>query len=412
IQQFAGQVTVTPIDPSLIVSKALSLTQGTIASGEGRYDAHDIAKWQFQEGQGLTAYDTSGVDPAMNLSLNGNVSWAGGWGITLGAGGASAQATTATSSKLAQKIQASGQYSIELWIDPANTAQTNADVVAYANSATSSNFAFAQKAVQYQAYSLSTVNPSNMPLTTNPDDNNQSLAQAALQHVVITYDPTNGRKIYVDGQLSCTPPTGGPCGSGVDVDKQLGGSLTNWDPSSLFILGSAPGGQRIWQGTIKFAAIHDIALSQQQVQQNYAAGVGATYFLLFDVSSLTNTPQSYILFQASQYDNYSYLFYRPTFISLDSAWKPSAPITIQGIRLGENGREMPVDQAYIPLNVTVDSADYVPGRGQLLSPIGTVIPLQNGPSSDQFFLTFAQIGSNTHTYTEATPTAPTPIDLD
>lgn len=410
IQSFANQVTVTPIDPSLIVSKALSLTQGTVASGEGRYDAHDIAKWQFQEGQGLTAYDTSGVDPAMNLTLSGNVTWAGGWGITLGSGGASAQATTATSAKLAQKIQASGQYSIELWIDPANTTQTNADVVAYADSATSNNFAFAQDAVQYQAYGLSTVNASNTPLTTNPDDNDDSLAQAALQHVVITYDPTDGRKIYVDGLLSCATTTT-PCAAGVDVDTLTGGTLTDWDPSSLFILGSAPGGQRAWQGTIKFAAIHDIALTQQQVQQNYAAGVGALYYLLFDVSSLTNTPQSYIMFQASQYDNYSYLFARPTFISLDSSWTPTAPIQIQGIRLGENGQELPVDQAYIPLNVTVDAKDYSPTTGQLLSPIGTVIPLQNGPATDQFFLTFAQIGSFSHTYTEATPTAPTPTDL-
>ncbi|HEX4050965.1 MAG TPA: LamG domain-containing protein [Steroidobacteraceae bacterium] len=411
IQAFANQVTVTPIDPSLVVSKALSLTQGTVASGEGRYDAHDIAKWQFQEGTGLTAYDTSGVDPAMNLTLNGNISWAGGWGITLGTGGASAQATTATSSKLAQKIQASGQYSIEMWIDPANTTQTNADVVAYADSATSNNFAFAQAAVQYQGYALSTVNPSDTALTTNPDDNDDSLAQAALQHVVMTYDPTDGRKIYVDGQLSCVPATGGPCPSGVDVDKLTGGALTNWDPSSLFLLGSAPGGQRAWQGTIKFVAIHDVALNQQQVQQNYAAGVGATYYLLFDVSSLTNTPQSYVMFQASQYDNYSYLFFRPTFISLDSSWTPSAPIALQGIRLGENGQELPVDQAYIPLNVNIDAKDYSPTTGQLLSPIGTVIPLQNGPTSDQFFLTFAQIGSNSHTYTEATPTPSAPVDL-
>ncbi len=97
---------------------------------------------------------------------------------------------------------------------------------------------------------------------------------------------------------------------------------------------------------------------RQQVQQNYAAGVGATYYLLFDVSSLTNTPQSYVMFQASQYDNYSYLFYRPTFISLDTSWTPSAPITIAGLRLGENGQELPVDQAYIPLNVTIDAKDY------------------------------------------------------
>jgi hypothetical protein len=231
----------------------------------------------------------------------------------------------------------------------------------------------------------------------------------------MTYDPTatDGRErtIYVDGQLSCVPAGSSTCPSGVDVDKMTGGALTNWDPSSLFILGSAPGGQHAWQGTIKFMAIHNVALNQQQVQQNYAAGVGATYYLLFDVSALTNTPQSYVMFQASQYDNYSYLFFRPTFISLDSSWSPSAPIAIQGIRLGENGQELPVDQAYIPLNVNVDAKDYSPTTGQLLSPIGTVIPLQNGPTSDQFFLTFAQIGSNSHTYTEATPTPSAPVDL-
>ncbi|MGH8257094.1 MAG: LamG domain-containing protein [Steroidobacteraceae bacterium] len=409
IQNLADQITVAPIDPTLIVSKALTLTQGTIASGEGRYDAHDIAKWQFQEGSGVTAYDTSGVDPAMNLTLNGNVAWAGGWGITLSSAGAYAQASTATSSKLAQKIGASGQYSIELWIDPANVTQAGADVAAYSDG-TKNNFALAQDAVQYQAYALSTVNTSGTPLTTNANDNDDSLAQAALQHVVITYSPSAGRKIYVDGQRSCATATT-PCPAGVDVDNMLGGALTNWDPLSAFVLGAAPGGTHPWQGTIKFAAIHDVALTQQQVQQNYAAGVGATYFLLFDVSALTNTPQSYIMFQASQYDNYSYLFYRPTFISLDSSWTPTTPIPIKGIRLGENGQELPVDQAYIPLNVTVSSQNYSTTTGQLLSPIGTVIPLQNGPATDQFFLTFAQIGSNTHTYTEAAPSAPTPADL-
>jgi len=34
-----------------------------VASGANRYDAHDIAKWTFKEGSGLTAYDTSGIDP-------------------------------------------------------------------------------------------------------------------------------------------------------------------------------------------------------------------------------------------------------------------------------------------------------------------------------------------------------------
>ena len=35
IQAFANGITVTPVDPTLVVSKALTLTQGTVASGAG-----------------------------------------------------------------------------------------------------------------------------------------------------------------------------------------------------------------------------------------------------------------------------------------------------------------------------------------------------------------------------------------
>ena len=59
----------------------------------------------------------------------------------------------------------------------------------------------------------------------------------------------------------------------------------------------------------------------------------------------------------------------------------------------------------------MDSADYSPATGQLLSPIGTVIPLQNGAASDQFFLTFARIGTHSRAYTDAVPVAPPPVDL-
>ena len=84
----------TPVDPTLIVSKALTLTQGTVASGANRYDAHDIAKWEFKEGSGSTAYDTSGIDPGMDLTLSGDAAWVGGWGISFATNGR-AQASTA-----------------------------------------------------------------------------------------------------------------------------------------------------------------------------------------------------------------------------------------------------------------------------------------------------------------------------
>jgi hypothetical protein len=397
LQALSNGIAVTPVDPTLVVSKALSLTQGTIASGANRYDSHAIAKWEFKEGTGTVAYDTSGVDPGMDLTLSGNTSWVGGWGVMFGTNGR-AQASTATSSKLYNKLTASGQYSVELWVNAANVTQTKAYIASYSGGDKLRNFTVAQDAFQYEAFARSSASDQNgaPSLITNP---NNQLAQAALQHVVLTYDATNGRRLYINGVFSG------------DVDSTTGGAINNWDNSFAFLVGNETSGDHPWSGTLRFAAVHDVALTQQQIQQNYAAGVGATYFLLFDVSALTDTPQSYIMLAASQYDSYSYLFARPTFISLDPTFKPGNSITIQGIRIGVNGAEVPVDQAYIPLSVNVNSSDYSATTGQLLSPIGTVIPLENGPASDQFFLTFAQIGTHTHTYSVPTPVAPTPVDL-
>jgi hypothetical protein len=140
--------------------------------------------------------------------------------------------------------------------------------------------------------------------------------------------------------------------------------------------------------------------------QNFNAGVGERYYMLFNVASVTGVSQAYVMFTVSQYDSYSYLFYQPTFISLDPAAKPNN-IPVKGIRIGLNGNIPQVGQAYIPLNTTVTSAGYT-AQGQVLSNIGTVIGLQSGPLTDQFFLTFDQLGSQTHVVVEPTPTAPPP----
>ena len=102
---------------------------------------------------------------------------------------------------------------------------------------------------------------------------------------------------------------------------------------------------------IRFAAIHSHALTVAQIQENYAAGVGQLYYLLFDVSALTGVSQSYIMFTATQFDNYSYLFAKPTFISLNPQAQPGS-IPISGLYIGMNGQEVPVGQAYSTLSTT------------------------------------------------------------
>jgi hypothetical protein len=391
---FANGIPVTPIDPALVVSNALTLTQGTIAAGGSRYEANLVAKYMFETGQGSTAYDTSGVTPAADLSLSGNVSWVGGWGISLGAGG-KAQASTSTSQKLAAMIQSSGEFTLETWVAPGNVTQTTAFIVSYSGSNTTRDATLSQAAMQYQGATRSSTTDTNgmPPLVTSTSG---GAAQAALQHVVLTYDPVNGQKIYVNGVF-----TG-------DADPAKGGTLANWDSTFALVLGNETTGQRQFQGVIKFVAIHNRALTEAQIQQNFAAGVGQKYFLLFGVSALSGVPQSYILFQASQYDNYSYLFYQPKFISLNSKAAVPANLQISGIRIGVNGTLAPAGQSYATMAASVGGANYSATNGQLLSGLGTVMPVTLGPANDLFFLSFDQLGSHVHPFVDPTVVAPPP----
>jgi hypothetical protein len=390
IQAFAKMLTPTNIDPALVISKALTLSNGTVASGAARFDADTIAKYEFQTGTGNVAYDTSGIDPSADLTISGNVTWAGGWGITVGAGG-KAQATTAASSKLFTLIQATGEFSIEAWVAPALVAADKSYMVSYSGGDTTRNFTLGQTNQDYD-FMLRSSNSDLNGMMQLQTPNAAMLLQASLQHVVLTYDPINGRQIYVNG-----------VNAGI-ADPQKGGTISNWDNTFALVLGNEVSGDRSWQGLIKFVAIHSRALSAAQIMQNFNAGVGERYYMLFNVSGVTGVNEAYVMFTVSQYDSYGYLFYQPTFISLDPTATPDN-IPVKGIRIGINGALPQVGQAYIPLNTMVTAANYTP-QGEVLSNIGTVIALESGPLVDTFFLQFDQLGNQTNVIVEPTPVAP------
>jgi hypothetical protein len=266
-------------------------------------------------------------------------------------------------------------------------------MVSYSGGDTTRNFTLGQTNQDYDFM----LRNSNTALTGLPQLQTPNAAmalQASLQHVVLTYDAVNGRQIYVNGVLVPVP------------DPQKGGTISNWDSTFALVLGNEVSGDRSWQGLIKFVAIHSRSMTAAQVMQNFNAGVGERYYLLFNVSTVTGLSQAYVMFTVSQYDSYSYLFYQPTFVSLDPTVTPNN-IPVQGIRIGINGTIPQVGQAYIPLNTTITSGAYTP-QGEVLSNIGTVIGLQAGPLTDQFFLTFDRLGDHTNVVVEATPAAPAP----
>ena len=378
IATFADGITPTTVDPNLVTSKALRLVDGTLASGGNRYEDAQIALWEFKTGSGTIAYDTSGVDPAIDLNFSGGVTWFGGWGITITDG--KAQASTTASAKLYDIIQESGEFSIEAWVVPANVTQEMARIVSYSAGPTQRNFTLQQTLYDYQFQLRTTETSLNGDPALSTPSADEAL-QATLQHVVATYDPINGRRIYVNGSLA------------TQTDTVPGGTVVDWQREFALVLGNEASGDGLWQGTIRLAAIHRRAMTQEQVAQNFDAGVGERFFLLFDISAnIGAAPESsYILFEAAQYDTYAYLFDRPHFLTLDG----SAPegIPIRGLRIAMNGAEAPVGQTYATLDATLSASEFVE-LGQPLSSMGAVLPLEKGPEDDEFFLTFDVLAGN------------------
>ncbi len=390
VNNFVNSLTPTAVDPSLIYSKGVRLIDGTLASGGNRYENDQIALWEFKTGSGTVAFDSSGVDPAIDLNLSGDVTWYGGWGITIGydmaQGAGKAQGSTVASKKLHDVLVESGEFSIEAWVVPANVTQEMARIVTYSAGQNSRNFALQQTLYNYDFLLRTNAEDADgNPLTTLNGDPQLStpdadeVLQATLQHVVATYNPIDGRRIYVNGNLV------------TQTDPVPGGTLIPWQDNFALVLGNEASSDATWEGVFRLAAVHRRALTQEQIQQNFDAGVGERFYLLFDVSERIGLPadaqNAYILFEAQQFDTYAYLFDKPHFITLDGS--APQPVTLEGMRFAMNGLEVEVGQSYANLVQNLDMAAPTVGElGQPLSDLGAILPLGLGPADDVFFLTF------------------------
>ncbi len=402
IALFAKSVPDTVVDPNLIISKAMKLQppEAIVASGGERHTQNQIALWEFKTGSGSTAYDTSGLEPAMDLDISGDVTWVGGYGLQFNASqnNGRAQATYQASQKLLNNIRSRGEYAIEAWVIPANVVQQNKNIISYSASATERNFTIAQNEYNYQFYHRATTSNLNGDPRLETAAGDQDL-QASLQHIVMNYDPVNGRRIYVNG-----------VDTGDTDNNDVGGLMSNWNNTYAFILGNELGSNNGWKGTIRMVAIHNRALTMQQIQQNFKAGVGEKFFLLFSISHVSGVPaDSYIKVEVEQFDSYSYLFKNPVYVNLGNP-VPTVNIPIKGMRIGINGKEAVVGQAFVNLEI-----DRITANNQQISRLGSIIALQNGPTgpqADDFFLAFEQLGNATNPFVLAAPSSPpAPTDL-
>jgi hypothetical protein len=365
-----------------LVSENLTLADGFEAEGGDRYMDNVIAFWDFKEGTGNVARDTSGVAPAADLALEGPTLMSS-YGIRVETG--RAIATQAASRKLYDLLAApatgSQQYTLEAWIANANTVQEGpASIVGYASSSGSRNFTLGQVTYYYNARNRS-LNPEvggngNPALQTRDADRD---AQATLQHVIVTFDPYRGRRIYVNGAW-----TG-------DLDEVEPFPLWNWSANHRIVMGNDPSDDRPWQGSIRLVAIYRYALTDAQIRQNFEAGVGKRILMRFDVSRWAGAG-AYIEFVVSELDDYSYLFCQPSFHS------PAVTNARVGkLRVMVNGQSPVSGQGFVNVDTIVTST------AQQLSPLCSVILKDGGPQSDVFTIDFEYLAAF------QSPKAPPPV---
>jgi hypothetical protein len=358
-----------------LVSQSLTLADGFEDQGQDRDQTDAIAVWDFKEGAGATAFDSSGIAPAIDLSLNG-ATWLSSYGLAFETGSAGAPA--ASSRKLYDRIAdaqtGSQQYTIEAWLTPANTTQGDPDpahVFSYGG-----NLQLRQRLYSYQAQQRS-VNPNGGGVL-QTDAGDQDL-QARLQHVVVTYDRYRGRRIYVDGRFTD------------DLDEIAPEALWNWGSGAPLTLGNSAAGDRQWEGQVRLLAVYDRVIPQTQIQQNYGAGVGKRLLLRFDVSQWAG-PGAYLEFLVMELDGYSYLFCNPTLVS------SATGDTVGGIRIVVNGQTSVTGQAFTRVSRVVSQSP------EPLSPLCSVIPKHLGPALDVFTIDFEYLAG----YQDLEPPPPVP----
>jgi hypothetical protein len=231
-------------------------TQQDILLAYERVNEGLLALYTFDAGTGEIVYDSSGIGPALNLSITNpeNVFWGDG---TLTVDGNTLISSTVPATKLYSSISNSNALTIEAWIAPQNTNQSGpARIATLSSNTVNRNFTLGQDKNQFNVRLRTT--------TTGKNGLNPSLYSPAeslntdLTHVVYSWDINSGAKIFVDNQL-------------VASDAILGDS-SSWNENYKFALANEFTGDRPWQGTFDLVAIYGQAFDANEVTQNFLAG--------------------------------------------------------------------------------------------------------------------------------------------
>ncbi len=282
-----------------------------VDSSEIRGETDLQAIYTFTEGEGAIVHDLSGVEPALDLTINDATDPAITWNQdegTLSLNTSNTLSSGGPATKLINAIQANQELTLEAWLEPANTSQDGpARIVSISGSADERNVTLGQGLWGDDPSDLYNVRLRTSNTNLNGSDGVIASLSGSLTtdltHVVYTRDPAGQVKLYLNG---------------VEVaEETIEGDFLGWDSTMALLLGNETTGDRPWLGTYHLVAIYNRALSLEEVADNYGAGAAAgpvwTPPLVVDFGTIQTTvpanfPIQFLNYTTNQGDTPTYLW--------------------------------------------------------------------------------------------------------
>lgn len=238
-----------PIDASVPVDTvdAIDTPPGSPRVGD------PIALWTFADAAGATIADTRLTNPIDLTIVAGCTSSAADGGLTLQS---TCTIQSAPQPHVNRDCKLADAVTFEAWVTAADEVQGAASYAVVAGITTNMvnhNVTLEQRGPLWAARARTSATSADAEpsiIAGIPVDSTQPT------HLVVVEDATQ-RVLYVNG--SPTPST-------------ATGSLSTWNADMRVVVGNELGADRHWLGTVWLVAIYDRALTEAEVQQNFAAG--------------------------------------------------------------------------------------------------------------------------------------------
>lgn len=254
------------IDPSFgklavvaLLILGVVVTRGACASESRERITRDLlALYTFERPADGVIRDRSGFKESLDLKIEK------AQGITFHGGRAQVTSSARISSiqparKIVEAVKQSGELSIEAWVKPHDTKQAGpARIVTVSADPGQRDFTLSQEGAHYDVRLRTTNTDANgTPSIFSPDGS----LQTELTHVVYTRNQEGSARIYVNGKAAVAQP--------------VAGRLDNWSAEYRLSLLNELTDNRPWLGELHLAAVYGRALTEQEIGQNFAAGVAS-----------------------------------------------------------------------------------------------------------------------------------------